>query len=107
MPRIVGQLIDVEQVAPYANRQTGQIERAGFQQLHVLEGREVFKIRMPATFAGSLPSSGSEVTVEVSVRPYVQRGGQSAGVSYTWTAFVTTEASGRRVSSVPSAAAGS
>jgi hypothetical protein len=107
MPRIVGRVLKVEDVPPYVNRQTQQVERAGFTQLHVLEGVKVERIRIPQNFPHSMPKQDDEVSVEVAVRPYVQRGGQSAAVSYTAEDFHADSgaSNGRRVASVPSPAA--
>jgi hypothetical protein len=102
MPRIVGQLVDVEHVEPYADRRTGEVLRQAFTQLHVLDGREVFKVRVGDSF-GELPKPGQEVQLDVSLRPYVSRG--TAGLSITALRQIV-DGVGRRVASVPQAAAG-
>jgi hypothetical protein len=75
MPKIIGQLLDIEQVPPYIDRKTGVQEREGFPRLHVLEGRAVHQINVDARkYVGPSPTIGTVIEAEVEIRSYVSRG---------------------------------
>lgn len=73
MPQIAGHLLEIEDVPPYVNRDTGAIERDAFRRLHILDGREVIGVRVPNDFGKPLPAPGP-VLVAVRVRAYLSRG---------------------------------
>jgi hypothetical protein len=75
MPKIIGQVLDVESVPAYVDRKTGVVERESFPRLHVLEGRQVHQINVEARkYQGALPKTGEQIVADVEIRTYVSRG---------------------------------
>jgi hypothetical protein len=94
LPRIVGRVVDVEDVAPYVVPATGEVRGEPHTRLHVLEGRNVYVLRIGPEF-GPAPSTDSEIDAEVTVRAYKNRDG-AAQISYTAVKRNEPGSSGRR-----------
>ena len=79
MPKIIGQLREIEQVAPRSfKRNDGEsVDLAGFPRLHVLEGaRHVHAVNVdPQKFQGSLPEVGASLDIDVEVRAFNSKSG--------------------------------
>lgn len=71
--KIIGQLLKVEQVSPYADPKTGEIVRPAFPRLHVLDDIKVRQVDA-RQFTGELPHPGP-VDLDVDVRAYNSRNG--------------------------------
>lgn len=97
--RIVGTLVDVEDVPEFTDRQTNRT-RAAHKRLHIFAGREVLRAKLAEDFdQHTLPKVGEPVAVEVRVNPYVERGNGRAAVAYTALSVVA-DSTGRRVAPV-------
>jgi len=77
MPRIIGQLLKIEQVPAYTDRATGEVKREAFPRLHVLEGHKVYEVNVARDYAAAgkpIPQENTPVDLSVEVRTYVSRG---------------------------------
>jgi hypothetical protein len=78
VPKIIGTLLEIEQVRPRSfKRGDGElVELRGFPRLHVLEGRTVHEVDIdPDTFDGTLPAADKPVDVDVTVRAFNSKRG--------------------------------